>query len=883
MMEEKEKAWKTVSSKYLFRRPWLTVRCEDMLLPNGNHIPEYYILEYPDWVNTIAITKDGKFVFVRQYRPRLGRTSYELCAGVCDKEDASPLVSAQRELWEETGYGKGNWREYMVISANPSTHTNLTHCFLATDVEPIDHQHLEDTEDLSVHLLTFEEVKQLLENNEIMQSLNAAPLWKYVAEHAADFEQKSVEKVEYEKTETISHRINDLLYYQNSISRSLSRFLKDEEVETGIYEILKDILAFYRAGRAYIFETDEENHFYNCTYEVVAEGVKAEINELQEIPVDFMPWWTSQILGKKPILFETLKPMSGMGQGEYEVLSRQGIKALMATPLVVNDHVYGFMGVDLVDGSASWSDEDYRWLSSLANVISICLELRRAKEKVVFEQAALARSERLFKNIFTNIPAGVEIYDKDGNLVDLNERDMDMLGIADKSEVIGLNFFENPNVDAQILESIRKSSITDFRARYSFECARHTGYYRPLKAGVIELYTKVRKLYDNHGNLTGYILINMDNTERIDALKPISDFENLFLLISDYAKVGYAKLNLLNRQGYAIKQWFKNMGEDENTPLSDVVGVYSKMHPDDRSRMLAFFEEAKKGKAKAFKGEMRILRPGTKNEWNWVRTNVVLNLYEPEKGQVELIGVNYDITALKETEAKLIEAKEKAEESDRLKSAFLANMSHEIRTPLNAIVGFSSLMVDTEDMEERRQYMDIVEENNDLLLQLISDILDLSKIEAGTFDFTERELDVNLLCEDIVLAMRMKARPNVEILFDRHLPECRIMSDRNRLHQVISNFVNNAIKFTEEGNIRVGYDQLDEAHLRFYVADTGIGIEPEMQNEIFERFVKLNSFVHGTGLGLSICRSIVEQLGGEIGVDSEPEKGSCFWFTLPIK
>ena len=875
MMEEKEKAWKTVSSKYLFRRPWLTVRCEDMLLPNGNHIPEYYILEYPDWVNTIAITKDGKFVFVRQYRPRLGRTSYELCAGVCDKEDASPLVSAQRELWEETGYGKGNWQEYMV--------TNLTHCFLATNVEPIDHQHLEDTEDLSVHLLTFEEVKQLLENNEIMQSLNAAPLWKYVAEHAADFEQKSVEKVEYEKTETISHRINDLLYYQNSISRSLSRFLKDEEVETGIYEILKDILAFYRAGRAYIFETDEENHFYNCTYEVVAEGVKAEINKLQEIPVDFMPWWTSQILGKKPILFETLKPMPGMGQGEYEVLSRQGIKALMATPLVVNDHVYGFMGVDLVDGSASWSDEDYRWLSSLANVISICLELRRAKEKVIFEQAALARSERLFKNIFANIPAGVEIYDKEGNLVDLNERDMDILGISDKSEVIGLNFFENPNVDAQILESIRKSSITDFRARYSFECARHTGYYRPLKAGVIELYTKVRKLYDNHGNLTGYILINMDNTERIDALKPISDFENLFLLISDYAKVGYAKLNLLNRQGYAIKQWFKNMGEDENTPLSDVVGVYSKMHPDDRSRMLAFFEEAKKGKAKAFKGEMRILRPGTKNEWNWVRTNVVLNLYEPEKGQVELIGVNYDITALKETEAKLIEAKEKAEESDRLKSAFLANMSHEIRTPLNAIVGFSSLMVDTEDMEERRQYMDIVEENNDLLLQLISDILDLSKIEAGTFDFTEREVDVNLLCEDIVLAMRMKARPNVEILFDRHLPECRIMSDRNRLHQVISNFVNNALKFTEEGNIRVGYDQLDEAHLRFYIADTGIGIEPEMQNEIFERFVKLNSFVHGTGLGLSICRSIVEQLGGEIGVDSEPEKGSCFWFTLPIK
>ena len=493
---------------------------------------------------------------------------------------------------------------------------------------------------------------------------------------------------------------------------------------------------------------------------------------------------------------------------------------------------------------------------------------------------ALDRSEKLFKSIFANIPAGVEIYDKDGFLIDLNNKDLEIFGVENKQDVIGVNFFENPNVPQYIRDRVRDEDLVDFRLNYSFE--RAEGYYHPDRRDTIDIYTKVSKLYDNEGNFNGYILISIDNTEQIDAMNRIRDFENFFLMISDYAKVGYAKLNLLNRKGYAIKQWYKNLGEEEDIPLSEVVAVYSQMHPEDRKRFLDFYDGVRDGKRRHFQGEMRIRRPGTKNEWNWVRTNVVLNLYEPEKGQVELIGVNYDITALKETEAKLIEAKEKAEESDRLKSAFLANMSHEIRTPLNAIVGFSSLMVDTEDMEERRQYMDIVEENNDLLLQLISDILDLSKIEAGTFDFTEREVDVNLLCEDIVLAMRMKARPNVEILFDRHLPECRIMSDRNRLHQVISNFVNNALKFTEEGNIRVGYDQLDEAHLRFYIADTGIGIEPEMQNEIFERFVKLNSFVHGTGLGLSICRSIVEQLGGEIGVDSEPEKGSCFWFTHPI-
>ncbi len=181
-MKTKDSVWKTLSSEYIFRRPWLTVRRDDMQLPNGNRIPEYYILEYPDWVNMIAITRDDRFIFVRQYRPGIARTYYELCAGVCEKEDASPLVSAQRELLEETGYGNGNWQEYMVLSPNPSTHTNVTYCFLATDVEPIAPQHLEDTEDLTVHLLTLEEVKQLLLNNEIMQSLHAAPLWRYMAE-----------------------------------------------------------------------------------------------------------------------------------------------------------------------------------------------------------------------------------------------------------------------------------------------------------------------------------------------------------------------------------------------------------------------------------------------------------------------------------------------------------------------------------------------------------------------------------------------------------------------------------------------------------------------------------------------------------------------------
>ena len=691
--------------------------------------------------------------------------------------------------------------------------------------------------------------------------------------------QRVTEPVNKEDKDRMCH-INNLLYRQNSISHSLSHFLKDESVASGIYEILKDILDFFRAGRAYIFEYNENYTSQTCTYEVVAEGVMPAIETLQNIPVTSMSWWASQILSGKPILFESLYKLPEMEESEFQLLDRQGIKALMVVPLVADDTVKGFMGVDLVDRTILWSNEDYQWLSSLANIISICVELRKAKDEAIHERQALDRSEKLFRNIFTNIPAGVEIYDTNGILVDINNKNMEIFGIRDKADVIGINLFENPNLSPQLIERIREQDVVDFRLDYEFGSIE--GYYPSDRRNKINLYTKVSKIYDSKGYFTGYALINIDNTERIDALSRICDFENFFLLISDYAKVGYAKLNLQDKKGYAIKQWYKNMGEDENASLPEVVEVYGKMHPEDRKQMLDFFYKARLGKVKDFKGEMRILRPGTKDQWNWIRTNVVVNQFKPENGVIELIGINYDITELKETESKLIDAKEKAETADRLKSAFLANMSHEIRTPLNAIVGFSSLLVQEENPEEREQYMAIVEENNELLLQLISDILDLSKMEAGTFDFVERELDVNLLCEDMVRVMKLKAKPGVEVVFDRHLPECVIASDRNRLNQVIANFINNAIKFTATGSIRLGYDRIDAGHLRFYVADTGIGIMQEKQTEIFDRFVKLNSFVHGTGLGLSISKSIVEQLGGTIGVESEPGKGACFWFTLPI-
>lgn len=178
--DKDDKAWDVLSSKYLHREPWFTARQDHVRLANGNEIESYYVLEYPDWVCTIAITKDNQFVMIRQYRHGLGVTAIELSAGVTEKEDANPMISAQRELLEETGYGKGNWKLLMVTSANPGTHTNLTYCYLATDVEKVSEQNLEATEDISVHLMSLEEVKQILLEDGIVQSMHAAALWKYM-------------------------------------------------------------------------------------------------------------------------------------------------------------------------------------------------------------------------------------------------------------------------------------------------------------------------------------------------------------------------------------------------------------------------------------------------------------------------------------------------------------------------------------------------------------------------------------------------------------------------------------------------------------------------------------------------------------------------------
>ena len=491
---------------------------------------------------------------------------------------------------------------------------------------------------------------------------------------------------------------------------------------------------------------------------------------------------------------------------------------------------------------------------------------------------ALQNSERILHNIYKNLPVGIELYNKDGYLLDLNKKELEMFHITHKEKVIGINIFENPALPEEIKLKIRDNEEVEFTFQYDF--SKIKGYYESEKtSGFINLTTRITTLYDHDRQPINYLLINVDKTENTIAYNKIQEFKNFFELVGDYAKVGYAHFDALSRNGYALSSWYKNVGEEEGTPLPEIIGIHSHFHPEDRAVMLDFLAKVVKGESTKLCRDVRIRRAD--GSYTWTRVNVLVRNYRPQDNVIEMLCINFDITQLKETEQMLIKAKEKAEEADRLKSAFLANMSHEIRTPLNAIVGFSSMLEEAEDQEEKHQYITIIEDNNKLLLQLISDILDLSKIEAGTFDIIPERVNAKQLCNDLFQAMQMKTSPQVELRLKDNLPELTFISDKNRLYQVLLNFVTNALKFTSEGSITIDY-KIDGNEVKFSVQDTGMGVEPEKQEAIFTRFVKLNSFIPGTGLGLPICQSIVTQLGGKIGVESEPGRGSFFWFTHPI-
>ena len=492
---------------------------------------------------------------------------------------------------------------------------------------------------------------------------------------------------------------------------------------------------------------------------------------------------------------------------------------------------------------------------------------------------ALQYSERLLSNIFKYLPIGIELYDMDGVLVDLNDKELEMFHIEKKEDVLGINIFDNPIFPKEMKERLKKNEDADFTFRYDF--SKVGSYYQNTqKQGTIDLMTKVTTLYNSEHQPINYLLINADKTETTVAYNKIQEFEEFFELVGDYAKVGYAHFNILSGHGYAQKSWYRNVGEADETPLSDIFGTYRHFHPDDRALLIRFLDDARKGLTTQLSKEMRVLREdGT---YTWTHVNLLVKKYAPQDRIIEIISINYDITELKRTEEMLVKARDKAEASDRLKSAFLANMSHEIRTPLNAIVGFSSLLTSTESAAEKELYNSLIGHNNKLLLNLINDVIDLSKIESGYLELRPDWVNLTELLDESVAEYAHQVPSGVELLTNYPAHDSLVELDKLRIKQILSNFLSNALKNTATGHVEVFYE-VDHQSVRIGVKDTGRGIPQNMLEKIFERFEKLDSFAQGAGLGLPICKLIVEKMNGRILVDSQLGIGTTFIIELPCR
>lgn len=489
----------------------------------------------------------------------------------------------------------------------------------------------------------------------------------------------------------------------------------------------------------------------------------------------------------------------------------------------------------------------------------------------ITERVATQRQLEVFKSVLDKVSDSILAVSSDGTLVYANKQFIEEYGVTQQMGT--QKIYDLPvSMRTPELWEAKLKDIRDNGGSFSYRAA----YVRKgeEKERVHQVSTYLTKEDDME-------LIWFFTQDITDVIKKRDDLRELNLLLDGILNNIPVYLFVKDPEDdFKYLYWNKAFAEHSKIPTSRAIG-----HTD-----FEIFPE--RADAERFRrDDLELIRTHERIEMQETyvaatgETRIVqtLKALVPMEGRKPLlIGISWDITNLQNIEQELIKARIKAEQSDRLKSAFLANMSHEIRTPLNAIVGFSQLLPSAETAEEKKLYSGIINQNSDILLQLINDILDLSKIEAGTLEYIKRPMNLGEVCRTIYTVHKERVKEGVTLVFDNEEEDLLMEGDQNRIMQVITNFLTNASKFTYEGEIRFGFGRMDK-DIRVYVKDTGIGIEPEKVDHIFERFVKLNSFAQGTGLGLSICRMIIEKIGGEIGVTSELGKGSTFYFTIPYE
>lgn len=662
-----------------------------------------------------------------------------------------------------------------------------------------------------------------------------------------------------------------------------------------IEKSMRLLLRFFDADWGYVAIFEKDNQTANFPCEVMSSWMEVPKNNAAELTCETIPWIINTVKSGQDIVLCDMHDLPPEASVDKLLLKEQRLKSMLIIPLTFHNQVQGFIGFDTVRSQRNWTPMEVEDMHLIASIFSILIERWQAESNLEASRKLLSELGTKFQLFFNNLPLGVELYDSEGYLIDVNDTDAQIFG-STHDQLIGINLFDNPAVPSKVLENIKKGKAFSFPLVYDFNKVRGANYYSSqLSDNKKYLQVKGFGLNDDEFGRIGYLLIISDNTEK--QLKDEQTQNNLAILkavlLSGYSIVGEYDIE---KRMFFIDPVLNDHQSAYNNNLFNYLKANSPI-PFEHLQQMCYSIDSTASLLQVIDGKLDhcsiISKTIVENDTTWIRINAQSHKAKGHKRSNKVICHITNITEEKLLEEKLYQAEyetrqselemQKVREADKLKSAFLANMSHEIRTPLNAIIGFSNIIAEADEKEEKEEYVKIINKNSDLLLRLITDILDFSKIESGVLDYSLVDVSLKEICNEQHQVHSLKMPDGVSLVCDFDaLPDISICTDPRRVTQVISNLISNATKFTDKGSITLSYRMVDKCVL-VEVTDTGIGISPENIDAIFERFVKINSFKQGTGLGLTICKTIIEALGGMIGVDSEPGIGSRFWFTLPYQ
>jgi PAS domain S-box-containing protein len=652
------------------------------------------------------------------------------------------------------------------------------------------------------------------------------------------------------------------LRIEKTISHISSRFIGNFKLDDAINRSLAEIGNISGASRVYLFRLRENGKIMDNTHEWCSEGVIPQIKMLQNLPVNIFPWWMKKLRKNEVIKIGNVSLMPKEASKEKEILEEQDIKSLLVLPLKINNRLDGFIGIDYTDDIRIWKDEDVLLLRMLEDIFSNALKRKQTEEH-------LSDSERKFRLLFKNHTAPKLIIDPDtGNILDANK--------------VASRFFNRP------YKNLVKMNIRDISMTPSREISNRLNQ---IKAGK-KLTTEFQAKLQNHS--AKYIesfnsLVEISGKKLIYAIffdiTEKKKIENQLILLKTAIIQSPESIFITDRESriiYANPRFYKTSGYTGNEILGEKVSILKTGHHDKEFYKKLWDTILSK---KNWYGEILNKKKNGELVWEFVSISPI---FSDSNEIINFVAIKQDITERKKYREELIKAKEKAEESDRLKSAFLTNLSHEIRTPMNGILGFLDLLKEPE-LEESQQnmYIDIVNQSGKRLLSTLNDIIEISKIETGILEKKLEEVNIRDIMKYYYHFFKLETdKKGLKFNIEKQVTgqEAIIFTDKYKLESILSNLIKNAIKFTSNGSITIG-NYISNNLLIFYVKDTGCGIPEELRDAIFERFIQadinMSRTYEGSGLGLSIVKAYVEAIGGKIEVQSEINKGSIFIFSIP--